>query len=291
MMTSGPGNSCEGNREVSDVTARSVPRPGQTLVFVGGLHRSGTTPLARALAAHPDVSGFHDTGVMEDEGQYLQSVYPTAARRTRSGPGRFALSPAAHMTEESPLAAPDNRERLLREWGQYWDMERRFLVEKSPANLVMTRFLQRLFPDARFVVIMRHPAIVTLSTKKWAPRTRISTLFENWFRAHDTLRSDAAHIERLHVLSYERLVVRPRETLDGVRDFLGLPGDIPADSVKDRSSAYRTRWLRLAEASDPLSRRRYRRLCERFEDRANAYGYSLLDVDRLPPAGLSLRPA
>jgi hypothetical protein len=276
---------------VSDATAPSQPRPDQTLVFVGGLHRSGTTPLARALAAHPEVSGFHDTGAMEDEGQYLQSVYPTAARRTRSGPGRFALSPAAHMTENSPLVAPGNGERMLREWGRYWDLERRFLVEKSPANLVMTRFLQRLFPDARFVVIMRHPAIVTLSTKKWAPRTRLSTLFENWFRAHDTLRADASQVKALHVLSYERLVARPRETLDGVRDFLGLPGDIPADSVADRSSGYRSRWLRLAEATDPVNRRRFRRLCERYEERAGAYGYSLLDIDRLPPAHLTLGPA
>lgn len=276
---------------MSDASAGSLPRPGQTLVFVGGLHRSGTTPLTRALAAHPEVSGFHDTGAMEDEGQYLQSVYPTAAKRTRSGPGRFALSPAAHMTENSPLAVPGNGELLLRDWERYWDVERRFLVEKSPANLVMTRFLQRLFPEARFVVIMRHPAIVTLSTRKWAPRTRLSTLFENWFRAHDTLRADASHVRRLHLLSYEALVTSPRETLAGVRDFLGLTGDIPTDSVADRSSAYRERWLRLAGAGDPVGRWRFRRLCERYEERANAYGYSLLDVDQLPPAGLSLTPA
>jgi hypothetical protein len=276
---------------VSVSVASRVPRPGQTLVFIGGLHRSGTTPLARALAAHPQVSGFHDTGVMEDEGQYLQSVYPTAAKRTRSGPGRFALSAAAHMTEESPLVAPGNGERMLSEWGRYWDMERQFLVEKSPANLVMTRFLQKLFPEARFVVIMRHPAIVTLSTKKWAPRTRLSTLFENWFRAHDTLRADAAHISRLHVLSYERLVTRPRETLDRVGDFLGLPSAVPADSVRNRSDAYRSRWLRLAEAADPVNRRRFRRLCERYEERANAYGYSLLDIDQMPPLDLAPRPA
>jgi hypothetical protein len=268
-----------------------MPRADQRIVFVGGLHRSGTTPLTRALAAHPQVSGFHDTGVMEDEGQYLQTVYPTAARRTRSGPGRFALSPAAHMTENSPLAEPGNGDRLFAEWGKYWDLERPFLVEKSPANLVMTRFLQRLFPEARFLVIMRHPVIVTLSTKKWAPRTRLSTLFENWFRAHDTLRADARHVARLHVLSYERLVTSPRETLDGVRDFLDLPGDIPADSVRDRSNAYRSRWLRLAQATDPVNRRRFRRLCERYEARANAYGYSLLDIDELPPPDLTLHPA
>ena len=73
----------------------------QRLVFVGGLHRIGTTPLARCLAAHPQISGFEHTGVEEDEGQHLQTVYPPA--RAHGGPGRFALSAAAHLTETSPL--------------------------------------------------------------------------------------------------------------------------------------------------------------------------------------------
>ena len=48
------------------------------LVFVGGLHRSGTTPLTRCLAAHAQISGFAHTGVEEDEGQHLQTVHPPA---------------------------------------------------------------------------------------------------------------------------------------------------------------------------------------------------------------------
>ena len=84
------------------------------LVFVGGLHRSGTTPLARCLAAHRQISGFANTGAEEDEGQHLQTVYPPA--RAHGGPGRFALSAAAHLTETSPLLTPEAATILLQQW-------------------------------------------------------------------------------------------------------------------------------------------------------------------------------
>ena len=63
-------------------------RDGGRFVFVGGLHRSGTTPLARVLGAHPEISGLSGTGVSEDEGQHLQDVYPRI--RAHGGMGRFA---------------------------------------------------------------------------------------------------------------------------------------------------------------------------------------------------------
>ena len=83
------------------------PFDGKTLVFVGGLHRSGTSLLHRCLAEHPDASGFRGTGVPEDEGQHLQSVYRPA--RAHGGPGRFGFDPGAHLTEESPLVSDENR--------------------------------------------------------------------------------------------------------------------------------------------------------------------------------------
>jgi len=73
------------------------------LVFLAGLHRSGTTLLARLLAAHPEISGFSETGVPADEGQHLQGVYPAA--REYGGPGRFGFAPESHVTETSPLVS------------------------------------------------------------------------------------------------------------------------------------------------------------------------------------------
>src|SRR5215208_4613605 len=97
----------------------------QQLVFVGGLHRSGTTLLARLLASHPDATGLAETGAPEDEGQHLQSVYPAAERH--GGSGRFALKAKAHLTERSPIATAANAQRLWDEWAPYWDTDSQFL--------------------------------------------------------------------------------------------------------------------------------------------------------------------
>src|ERR1700687_3185417 len=96
-------------------------------IFVGGLHRSGTTALCRMIQSHPLASGFRNTGVDEDEGQFLQSIYPTDAHF--GGPGGFGLHLDAHMTEDSPLL-PAAKAGLFRAWAPYWDLTKPFLVEK-----------------------------------------------------------------------------------------------------------------------------------------------------------------
>jgi hypothetical protein len=252
------------------------------LVFVGGLHRSGTTPLARTLATHPQVSGFAQTGAREDEGQHLQTVYPRV--RDYGGAGHFAFAAAAHLTERSPYVSKESAATLLEQWRPYWDLGRPVLVEKSPPNLIMTRFLQELFPDASFVMVVRHPVIVTLSTRKWARRMTMAKLTEHWFRAHDVFTADAPAIRNLRVVKYEDLVARPEETLDGIGRFLGLDGPIPPETLQGhRSSSYAAQWESWAGSKAPLPYLRHHGLVRAYEQRARRYGYSMRDLSLLEP--------
>lgn len=250
------------------------------LVFVGGLHRSGTTLLARCLADHPDVSGFAETGAPQDEGQHLQRVYPPA--RTYGGAGVFAFDPGAHLTEESgPLHREKTAAALAGQWGPYWDTGKPVLVEKSPPNLLMMRYLQDLFPQAFFVLVMRHPMVVSLATSRWRPGLGLPALLAHWVHAHELAAADAPMIRRLHVVRYEALVSRPQETLAALGGFLGLRGEMPRGRVRgDRSRRYERQWgLRRA---GPLRRLPHRDL-RRLEERCARFGYRFDDLRAVRP--------
>jgi hypothetical protein len=249
--------------------------PEHDFVFVGGLHRSGTTLLARAIAKHDEASGFRKTEALANEGQFLQSVYPIA--REFGGTGRFGFDERSHLTEDSPLATEASREQLLREWGEYWNLGKRVLIEKSPPNLLKLRFLQELFGDATFVVIMRHPIAVSYATQKWS-ETSLESLIEHWLVCHEIFLDDAPHIRRLLLVRYEDLVSDPEAVVGSIQERLGLtPSGATFAARSGINDDYFKRWnARL----HPRRRRQHEELARRFEQRVNRFGYSLADPER-----------
>jgi Sulfotransferase family len=246
-------------------------------VFLAGLHRSGTTLLARLLAAHPEISGFSDTGAPADEGQHLQTVYPSDHEYGR--PGRFGFAQEMHLTENSPLVSEQNAAALLEEWSPHWDLSRPLLLEKSPPNLLKTRFLQALYPGSAFVVIVRHPIPVSIPTAKWRGTRRYDRLFEHWLRCHALFDADREHLDRVHVLQYEQLVRDPATELRGIFKFLELDPIPPSEPVEAGANAkYFGRWKELKR--DPRMRAYLDLVSLWYERRVRRYGYSLLFPER-----------
>ena len=246
---------------------------GHKLVFLAGLHRSGTTLLARLLAAHPEISGFSGTGVPADEGQHLQTVYPAA--KEYGGPGRFGFAPESHLTEASPLASAESARTIFEEWSRHWDLTRPVLLEKSPPNLLKTRFLQALFPGSAFVVIVRHPIPVSVPTARWRGTRRYDRMLEHWLHCHALFDADRGHLERVHVLTYEQLVRDPAAVLRETFEFLELDPIPPAEPVQDGANEkYFRQWRELKR--DPRMRVYLDLVSLGYERRMRRHGYSLL---------------
>ena len=261
---------------------------GCRYVFICGLHRSGTSLLGRNIARMENCTGFKDTGVIEDEGQFLQDVYPTAM--TYGGAGRFGFDSRAHLTETSVLFTPANAARLRTSWHAYWDNSKTIFVEKTPGNLLKTRFLQAVFPDSYFIVVRRHPVAVSMANQRWKVNLApLHSLFDHWLHCHALLDEDKKYLKHVYELSYEDYVRDSDKYHEEIAAFIGTR--VPENGMEEASpihnQKYLDRWHKLA-AESPF-RVYYLYLVRMYESRFSQYGYSL--ISGLPNGDEVLREA
>ena len=243
-------------------------------VFICGLHRSGTSLLGRNVARLENCTGLKGTGVIEDEGQFLQDVYPIA--KIYGGAGKFGFDPRAHLTETSPLLTPENALKLRQSWERYWDQSKAIRVEKTPANLLKTRFLQAMFPNSYFIVIRRHPVPVSMANQRWkvsfAP---LHNLFDHWLHCYALFEEDRKHLKHVYELSYEDYVRNPDRYHDAIAAFIGTR--VPQGAREDVTGAYNqkyfNRWSQLLNSS--LFTRYFQYIAVKYEPKFMKYGYSL----------------
>jgi hypothetical protein len=165
----------------------------------------------------------------------------------------------------------------LAEWKRHWDLENTVLLEKSPPNLIRTRFLQELFPNSYFVIVIRHPIAVSYATQKWS-YTSLAELIEHWLVCHEKFEQDRQHIRRLLMLKYEDFVEKPQAVLEMIYSFLELPKC--SNRIEVRSGVneeYLEKWRRYQ--NDPLAEGSVEAasIKHQYERRVNAFGYRLDD--------------
>ena len=199
-------------------------------VFVLSPPRAGSTLLQRMLGAHEGIFthpephlitplaylGFHDT---VDAAPYDHVNAAEAIRSFVDGlPGKEADYLAAVRAYTDRMYGG-----MLAE-----HPDKRFL-DKTPAYALVAPFLTKLYPDASYVVLTRHPLAVFSSYAQ-------SFFHGDWERAHafnpvveryvpalaEMLRTRPVPL--VHV-QYETLVTQPEKQLERVFAFLGLEND------------------------------------------------------------------
>lgn len=189
----------------------------ERLVFVCGLHRSGTTLLERLLAARYALS-YLRADVPESEGQHMQSVFEPAW--DFGGPGRFAFS----QPMEDALSARTDfaacRAQLLDEWSRFIVGDSPVLLEKSPPNLTKIWWLRKVFPEARFVIMARDPRAVSAATQKWSG-TSLPELMMHWNVAYSKAVDDFSPEDCIQI-RYEDLTQDPDGEISRLGSFLDL---------------------------------------------------------------------
>ncbi len=257
-------------------------------VFIGGMPRSGTSAVYQLVGSHPDVSRLTNTGVPEDEGQYLQSVYPKGTEL--GGPAKFGLDPRGRLTESSPLVEAARAE-LFKAWAPYWNLSKPVLCEKTPHNIMRARFLQSVFPNSSFIFVSRHPIAYALAIRKWENNHKIplSISIRNWIACYRAMTEDLPHLKRAMVVRYDEMAHAPVEWCHRIELFLELKPGMNAGMFRGgHNDRYFKSWAsrQYRTGSSPL-RNAVKRLVsaaeaayleQRFEQDINDFGYSFHEL-------------
>lgn len=194
-------------------------KPIDRIVFICGVHRSGTTLLADHLASRYQVGYFPKGIVPEAEGQHLQNVYPGPFP---FGPaGAFAFYPQMRPGPvRNPVRAWTKARRLKQQWGRRLIGDSRILLEKSPSNTTRIAYLRSLYPkNSKFILWTQDPRAVACATQKWVDMS-LDALMMNWnaayLKAIDELDGDCI------IKSYEEFCDHPEETMGEIAAFCDL---------------------------------------------------------------------
>lgn len=195
------------------------------IVFVGGSPRSGTTLVQRLLGAHSQIYA-------GPEFDYMPAL---AALRDK-------MVASVENGRISPIADKDIVDDSFRVFVQTIFSAKVFAAgktifsEKTPSNLLHFRTLLDLFPDARFIMVVRHPYDIVASMKEVARKHRqmgkrppafcsdvqmsAREINRYW---HAGFQATLACPGRVHIVNYEDVVEAPSKMASDMCHFLELP--------------------------------------------------------------------
>jgi hypothetical protein len=220
--------------------------------FLVGCERSGTTLLRAMLDSHPQVAVPHESYFVTDlarrRSRYEQNDRLDVALFTRdlSEHFWFARWPvgSAEIRRDLESEPPGNlAEGIRRVFAIYARSEGKpRYADKTPSYVLEIPLLAEVFPEARFVHLIRDGRDVALSLQevRFGPGS-LGEAALHWRRRVQRGREAGRTLgpERYLEVRYEELTDEPQRVLDGLCTFLGLPYDEAMLSYSDRPDLMR----------------------------------------------------
>ena len=202
-------------------------------IFIIGAMGSGTTLLRLILDSHPHIAIPQETGFMRSERALRFIPFKWSGRRWYRRLG--------WNDEEFNALLRDFYDTVFRRYAAMHGKER--WGEKTPLHTWHVDQIARLFPDAVFVGVVRHPGgSVASNMTRW--RHPVGKAAYHYLRYTSELARQAARKkDRFVVMRYEELVLHPEAVLRELLEWLDEPW---ADQVLDHHSVQSGRGGRLS---------------------------------------------
>jgi len=199
---------------------------GSRLIFLVSQPRAGSTLFQRILRGHPDIHTVAEPWLM---------LHPILPLRDSEYQVDFDERLAKMALNDFLGSFPDGEEAYyesvrIASWFLYSKCLEtsgaRYFLDKTPRYYFILPELRRVFPEARFIILIRNPIAVLISiVRTWVcDNIRLMPKFKHDLFEAPRLLADAIqrHDNKATVVHYEHLVRRPIRTVALVCEELGL---------------------------------------------------------------------
>uniref|UniRef100_A0A8B9CYG0 Protein-tyrosine sulfotransferase n=1 Tax=Anser brachyrhynchus TaxID=132585 RepID=A0A8B9CYG0_9AVES len=189
------------------------------LIFIGGVPRSGTTLMRAMLDAHPEVRCGEETRI-------IPRVLAMRQAWSKSGREKMRLDEAGVTDQVLDAAMQAFILEVIAKHGE----PARYLCNKDPFTLKSSVYLSRLFPNSKFLLMVRdgrasvHSMITRKVTIAGFDLNSYRDCLTKWNKAIEVMYSQCLEIGRSRCLPvyYEQLVLHPEQSMHAIMKFLDI---------------------------------------------------------------------